>query len=41
MTALGEKGVIPLMNEVAAVSGINENPDVSKYVDDALNSSLS
>lgn len=37
MTALGEKGVIPLMNEVAAVSGINENPDVSKYVDDALN----
>lgn len=36
MTALGEKAVIPLMNEVVSVSGINENPDVSQYVDAAL-----
>lgn len=36
MTALGEKAIIPLMNEVVSVSGINEDPDVSKYVDAAL-----
>lgn len=36
MTALGEKAIIPMMNDVAATSGINENPDVSKYVDAAL-----
>lgn len=36
MTALGEKAIIPLMNDVVAVSGINENPDVSEYVDAAL-----
>ena len=36
MTALGEKAIIPLMNEVVSVSGINENPDVSQYVDMAL-----
>ena len=37
MTALGEKAVIPFVNEVLSKKGINENPDVSKYVDDALN----
>ncbi len=37
MTALGEKAVIPFVNEVVASSGINENPDVTKYVDAALN----
>ena len=36
MTALGEKAVIPLMNDVVSVNGINENPDVSRYVDAAL-----
>ncbi len=36
MTALGEKAIIPLMNEVISVNGINENPDVAQYVDAAL-----
>ncbi|MDO4321964.1 MAG: ABC transporter substrate-binding protein [Lachnospiraceae bacterium] len=36
MTALGEEAVIPFVNEVAASGGINENPDVSKYVDAAM-----
>ena len=37
MTAISEKAVIPFVNEVLSKKGINENPDVSKYVDDALN----
>lgn len=36
MTALGEEAIIPLVNEVVAASGINENPDVSGYVDAAM-----
>lgn len=36
MISLGEKGIIPMVNEVAGTSGINEHPDVSKYVDAAL-----
>ncbi len=36
MTALGEKAVIPFVNEVLSSSGINENPDVSNYVDAAM-----
>lgn len=36
MTALGEKAVIPFVNEVTMKNGINQNPDVSKYVDAAM-----
>jgi multiple sugar transport system substrate-binding protein len=36
MTALGEKAVIPFVNEVLSVKGINENPDVTSYVDAAM-----
>ncbi len=36
MTALGEDAVIPFINEVVSTSGINENPDVSSYVDAAM-----
>ncbi len=35
MTALGEKAVIPFVNKISK-AGINENPDVSQYVDDAM-----
>ncbi|ADL05528.1 ABC transporter substrate-binding protein [Lacrimispora saccharolytica] len=36
MTALGEKAVIPFVNEVTMKNGINQKPDVSKYVDAAM-----
>lgn len=36
MIALGEKAVIPFVSEVTNKTGINENPDVSKYVDAAM-----
>lgn len=36
MTALGEKAIIPMVNEVAATGEINGNPDVSEYVDMAM-----
>lgn len=36
MIALGE-AIIPMVNEVISTSDINENPDVSKYVEDAMN----
>lgn len=36
MIALGEKAVIPFVNEVTMKNGINENPDVSKYADAAM-----
>lgn len=36
MIAIGEKAVIPFVNEVTTKTGINENPDVSKYADAAM-----
>ena len=36
MTALGEKAVIPFVNEVTMKNGINQKPDVSKYVEAAM-----
>lgn len=36
MIALGEKAIIPMINDVVSKSGINEHPDVSQYVDAAL-----